>query len=348
MAKINRNKERPGTPGISAILEKTASNTASGNGTSVYDTKIGREMKEILNVDDKPTEFIHRDLIYPNPLNIPYMEGITENEFEALKFSFLDVGQLHNLVVLNDGKGRYRLISGEKRWTATTRMTEEEYNRTFPKGLEAKIYPYNPDLTEDNEHILLLTCNVLTFSAGSPDPKQLRNLIRLYIKKGYERKDLVEYLNIYLKNNSATLYKRIAEANAIDEFFDLLNKNILTRSALQRLGDLPEDEQRQIYQMILNSGMEKIDEDTARTLKKNLKDSKKDSAKAKSSGSVSFIKFDKSYKSAAADLVKLQKLNLDNMDHMELTLAKANLDLMNKTIKELRDKLEDALKKQAK
>lgn len=345
MAKINRDKNRPS---ISDVLEQTASNKVSGNSTSVYDTKIGKEMKEILNVDDKPTEFIHRDKIYPNPLNIPYMEGITENELEALKFSFLDVGQLHNLVVLSDGNGRYRLISGEKRWTATTRMTDEEYNLAFPKGIEAKIYPYNPNLSEDDEHILLLTCNVLTFSNGAPDPKQLRNLIRLYMKKGYEKKDLIEYLNVYLKSNNATLYKRVAEANAIDEFFELLSKNILTRSALQRLGDLPEEEQKEIYQMILDSGLEKVDEDTARTLKKNLKDSKKDSSKEKVSGSVSFIKFDNSYKSATADLTKLQKINLDNMNQMELALAKANLELMGKTIKELHDKLEETLKQQNK
>lgn len=46
---------------------------------------------------------------------------------------------MHNLVVLDDLKGRYRLISGQKRWTAIQKMSKEEYEDKFPNGIACKV-----------------------------------------------------------------------------------------------------------------------------------------------------------------------------------------------------------------
>lgn len=336
MPQLDRNKRKNSTAGIAAALNESLEDTVTSDLTSVFkDNALAKDVNEMLNLKDNATQFIQRDKIYPNPLNVPYMEGITEQEFDALKASILDLGLMHNLVVIDDGKGKFRLISGEKRWTAIHRMTEEEYQKSLARGVEAKVLPYNPDLSETDEKIMLLTCNVLTFSTGSPDSKQLRDLIKLYQEKGYEKKDLVEFLNHYLKKNEKTMYKLIAEAHATEELFDLYNKGILNRSSLQHLGGLTSEGQKEAIKYILDAKLEKVDEATALQIKKKVKGT----TSAKNSGSVAFMKFDKTIKSVSADLAKGMKVHVDGMSETELQLAIANVEILANTLKEMKDKL---------
>lgn len=349
MPSINKNKRKRTPVNITSILEETAADIVTENTRSIFsDNVIAMDADSLLKLDDKATEFIERDKIYPNPINAPYMEDITENDFDALRFSLLDVGLMHNLVVLDDGMGRYRLISGEKRWTAFSRMPKEEYDKNFPNGIECKILPYNPELTETDEHIMLLTCNVLTFSSGSPDPRQLRDLIGLYIKKGYQKKELVEYLSFYLAGSSQTIYKLIAESQAIDELYELYKNNVLTRAALQCLGNLPVEDQKAIYKKIIDEDIKKIDQELALNLKKNVKEKKKKGAAAKSEGSISFMKYDKSLDTASTYLDKILKIKLDGMNELELSLAKAKLEILNRKIKEFSESIDEAIKTQEK
>lgn len=337
MPALDRNRKKSSTEGIMDAFNDALQDSVSSGLTSVFkDNALAKDVNEMLNLKDNATQFLQRDQIYPNPLNEPYMQDITDSEFDTLKASILDIGLMHNLVVIEDGTGKYRLISGEKRWTAIHRMSEGEYQKGLPNGVEAKILPYNPDLSKSDEKIMLLTCNVLTFSNGSPDSKQLRDLIRLYEKKGYEKKDLVEFLNHYLKKNEKTMYKLIAEAHAIDELLALYDNNILSRSALQHLGGLPVEDQHNVIALIKEGNLEKIDEATALQLKKIIKDS----SSSKTNGTISFLKLDKAFKSAKSDLTKCMKFNVEGMSETELQLSIANLDLIANTIKDLKDKLQ--------
>ena len=321
------------------VLRQISGNTAAGNTVSLYNNPIAAAAGEVLNVENTATVYIPVDKIYPNPLNKPYIEEITDKEFEALKESILSHGLLHNLVVLDDGRGRYRLISGEKRWTAIKRMTREEYEEKMPKGVETKVLPYNSELDETDEHILLLTCNVLVFSSGTPDARQLRDLIKLYIKKGYKNKHLVEFLNVYLESSNNHIYKLIQEAKAIEPFVKLYEDKKITRSALQIFGSLKESEQKEIYEKILREGIDKIDETLAQDLKKRIKDSKKEDKKDSGQRSIAFIKYEKNLESMEASIEKFGKVKVKDMEGVEKELLKARLALLAGKIAELEEGL---------
>ena len=343
MTRVDLNKKRPGMSNISENLMKAAQDKVSSNPASVFsDNTVAKDVSNMLKLDDSaPTKYIHRDLIYPNKLNVPYMEGITEDDFMALKASIMDIGLMHNLVVIEDGNGRYRLLSGEKRWQAINKMTEEEYNKALNKGIEAKVLPYNPNLTEDDELIMLLTCNVLVFSSGTPEPKQMRDLIRLYQKKGYEKKELVEFLNFYLKNNKQTIYKIVAESNATDELYELYSKKILVRSALQILGDLSPEDQHTICDKIRYENIEKVDEETASSLKRMLKEGKKKNSNHSYDTTIQYAKFEKAFNNASADLAKAKKSHFSNMNSTELSLSISKLQNLSNEIEEIKKIIED-------
>ena len=347
MGRIDANKKRPGMSNISANLAQAAMDKVSTNPETVFtENVVAKEVNNMLKLDDTtPTKFIHRTLIYPNPLNVPYMEGITEADFQALKASILDIGLMHNLVVIDDGNGRFRLISGEKRWQGISRMSDEEYNKALKNGVEAKVLPYNPNLSEDDELIMLLTCNVLVFSSGTPEPKQMRDLIRLYQKKGYEKKELVEFLNFYLKKNEKTIYKILAESNATDELYELYVKKVLVRSALQILGDLTAEEQHKVCEFIRDNNIEKVDEELASTIKKNIKERKKKDKDEPQENTYHFLKFDKALNNAQADIAKVKKVHYDEMNGTEISLALAKLELLKTEIKELKEMISSVEKK---
>lgn len=343
MPPINKTKQRP-QPSIMENLIESADYRISADKNNFYERNAAaQEANRLLKLDSNEIEYIHRDRIYPNPLNAPYIEDITEKEFDALKASIMDHGLFHNLVVIDDGKGSYRLISGEKRWTAINHMTNEEYLSKFPNGIVTKVLPSDPSLTSDDELIMLLTCNVLVFSNGTPDTKQIRDLIRLYKKKGFAKKELFEFLNFYLQKGNDAIYRFIKEANAIDALYDIYSNKVsgksMTRTAFQLMGGLAEDKQQEAIKIIDDEGIYKIDEATAAEIVRRLKDKTKPSGKAV--GSVSFNKLDKLLKSADGDIAKGQKVNIESIEPTELDLAITRLDLMMSHIKELKEKLTD-------
>ena len=342
MPPINKAKHRP-QPSIMETLTESADYRVTADQNTFYERNAAaQEANRLLKLDSNEIEHIHRERIYPNPLNAPYIEDITDKEFNALKASILDHGLFHNLVAIDDGNGSYRLISGEKRWTAIKRMTNEEYLSKFPNGIVTKVLPADPDLTSDDELIMLLTCNVLVFSNGTPDTKQIRDRIRLYQKKGFAKKELFEFLNFYLQKGNDAIYRFIKEANAIDALYDIYSNKVpgksMTRTAFQLMGGLEEEKQKKAIDIINTEGITKIDEPTAAEIVRRLKEKAKPEGKV---GSVSFTKLDKLLKSADGDIAKGQKVNIDGIDPTELDLAITRLDLMMSHIKELREKLSD-------
>lgn len=309
---------------------------------AIQTNRVSEDINKLLHLDDESATLIHRENIYPNPFNKPYMEGIDETVFEALKFSIIDMGLVHNLLVLEDGHGKYRLISGEKRWTAITRMTPEEYQKLFSKGILCKVIPHINNLSETDEKIMILTANVLVFSSGTPDLRQLRDLISLYTEKGYDKKELVDFLRGFFEKNIATIYRMVDEANAIKELVDLCDAKRMSRAALQCLGGLKKEEQKEAYKKIVDNNNLKIDEKLAQEIKRSIKASRK-----KGSGtdggiqenSVAFLKMKKSLDIIITNIDKGKKMGTKDMNKLEKEVALAKIDKIRTELKELEEEL---------
>lgn len=324
------------TPAYSAV----SSNVSQKNTTSILtNNRIAKESAKNMNLEDAPVKLIHRNLIYPNPLNQKYMKNITEDMFHILKMSIISEGLMHNLVVLDDGRGKFRLISGEKRWQSISRMTEEEYQNAFPNGIFSKVIDFNPTMDKLDEQIMLLTCNVITFSNGSPDAEQLRDLIKLYDQKGYDKKEIVEYLGSYFTQSKQTIYKLISEAHAIEDLIKLCDEDRMSRAALQCLGGLPEKDQKKIYEKILLEKIDKIDQETAQHLKRELKSKDIDPNSVANYKTPAFIKYNKHLVSITENVDKNKKVKKEAMSEMEIALIESKLDNLISLLKEEKNAL---------
>lgn len=350
MPSINemKKKKKPFNPDvIDLVMEDVASNSPATDEISLFsNNRVAQNEEKTLDLKKRPTMFLEHKKIYPNPLNKRYVAHLTDNDFNILKASIMEMGLMHNLVVLEDGKGGYRLLSGEKRWTAIGKMTEEEMKKHLPDGIEAKVIPYDPYLSVIDEHIMLLTCNVLIFSAGSPDPIQLRDLVRLYKKKGYEKNEIKDYLEFYLTYSSNNLYKVINEANAIDELLELFNQGALTKTALQSFGALSTEQQKLAYAKIIKEGIEKVDQELANQIKKQIKESTKNPGSTEASAA--FIKYDKILNSEIKDIEKALSLKLETMNYNELSHSITKLKLLSEKVNKLIFTSEKALNEKKK
>jgi len=335
MANLDRSNNKKPSPAFGVVSANSQISTNS-NGF-LTNNKIEQNMREIMNVEGAPVKMLSREIIYANPQNKKYMRKITEEAFEMLKLSILETGLMHNLVVLDDGKGKYRLISGEKRWTAICKMTKEDYDNTFPDGILAKVLPYNPNLSKRDELKMLLTCNVLTFSNGYADPEQLRDLIRIYMEDPeFDKNELAEYLSGNLQNSKKTAYKLINEARAIEELVALTDNEVMNRAALQCLGGLTESQQKEIYNKIVEMGYVKIDQELAQQLKRDVK--KEKSGKKLSGDNVSEVctKYSKSIDDSVSDIEKRKKMKKTLMTDIEIALIDQKIENMINLLKEER------------
>ena len=233
----------------------------------------------------------------------------------------------------------------EEAW-ARYENCKEEMKKHLPDGIEAKVIPYDPYLSVIDEHIMLLTCNVLIFSAGSPDPIQLRDLVRLYKKKGYEKNEIKDYLEFYLTYSSNNLYKVINEANAIDELLELFNQGALTKTALQSFGALSTEQQKLAYAKIIKEGIEKVDQELANQIKKQIKESTKNPGSTEASAA--FIKYDKILNSEIKDIEKALSLKLETMNYNELSHSITKLKLLSEKVNKLIFTSEKALNEKKK
>ena len=90
MPPINKAKQRP-QPSIMETLTESADYRVTADQNTFYERNAAaQEANRLLKLDSNEMEHIHRERIYPNPLNAPYIEDITEKEFDATEHHFLD------------------------------------------------------------------------------------------------------------------------------------------------------------------------------------------------------------------------------------------------------------------
>lgn len=332
---------------VNAEDQKNSFNRILGSQSSfIKNASSLSKMTESINqvFHNSEVTYIDRDQIYPNPLNRPYMKNITDADFDALKNSIIDTTLLHNLVVIQDKCNRYRLISGEKRWTAISRMTEDEYKTSFPNGIICKVCAHFDDIDEIDEHILLLTANVFTYSNGAPDRKQLKDLIKLYIKKGYGQKDIALFLEEKLKISWQSGYKLFSEATAIPELVDLTDEDKLTSTGLQELATLKDFEQQKALELINSDyGDIKIDKNIALEIKRTIKQSLKktatnDSASVKTQ---SYAQFSKNLKAVDKNIEKNESIKSNLMSQVEKEAAQATISTLILRLEKMKEKLSE-------
>lgn len=341
---------------ISSTFADLMNNQADGGFNPVlHGNAVQRDMQGLLQLgetgkaDSKSIRQIDKNKIYPNPLNKKYMEGVKQEVFTALMVSILEGFLYHNLVVLDDGEGMFRLISGEKRWTAICMMSEEDYKRKFPNGVLCQVIPYNSSLTEVDELIMILVCNVL-IASGEPDPTQVRDLVKAYVRKGYEKKELVEFLSIYLENSTSTLYKLIDESKAIDEFVALYDNKKMQRAALQVFGTMKEDNQRAAYQYICDNQIEKVDENIAGDLRRTFEGQRGTGRRKKggeenlekSTNSLAYTSLKRTMGKARDYLDKSKKADFTKLQSIERELFLSEIKGIESLVKEIEIQLKNS------
>lgn len=159
-----------------------------------------RAINELVNSKSFDLQFLRLSQLVENPLNTPF----EQTDIEDLKESILENGLLHNLVVIYDNdKDKYRIISGERRYHALQSMTSEERNKVIPKGVPCKVE--DEHLTEEQEKLKLFAANIDTREVTVARRNEVIRLMNTIIE---ERRANGEKIN---------LKKYIAEAFNVSE-----------------------------------------------------------------------------------------------------------------------------------
>lgn len=195
---------------------------------------------------------IERTHIIPNPLNARYSKPT--KKIEDIKNSILANGLLHNLVIVKNSAtdfNTYRLISGELRWSAISKMTEEEYREIFPDGIPCKIMPVT--LTQEDELALLIEANFntreLSVYERLQDIKDLKNIYNQKKETG-EIKNVNQAIAETLGITERQIAKYLASSKLIPELLELLKNGDLNMNEAATYGVLSEESQKEILKRI--------------------------------------------------------------------------------------------------
>jgi len=212
-------------------------------------------------------KYLNKNDIVVNELNKRYSQDDQE-KMEALKNSILSVGLIHNLVVASDGNGKYRLISGERRYHAIMSMTEEEYSYAFPQGIPAKIE--SAAILAEDEEIELIEANLLIRDEKDTYGKYLdmKRLLELYDKKKEQGENKYTHaaLASVLSMTERQLSKYNRAAQMIPELEAFLKEGKINIKDAAKFGSLTEEAQALVAQVLSETG--KVDDVKIKELQK--------------------------------------------------------------------------------
>lgn len=233
----------------------------------------GNKSLSILNSigdDDVMENEIDIELIDFNEKNF-YGQNDDEEDIKELSESIKEIGLLHNIVVKINNKGRYTLISGEKR-TKAYRLLYEESRDAKWKKIPCKV---RDDIKNDvDEEITLIRANRdVRERSETIKAREVERLESLYEKKklsgekvGVVRKKIAEDLGI--SESMVHRYKKVNEL--IPELKNMLdNDEIGLSTVTDFVADKPENEQRLFYEFISNVG-KKVSRDEAKVISEEM------------------------------------------------------------------------------
>lgn len=202
--------------------------------------------------------YIPPELIVRNEMNDDYSQSETDIRLKAE--SFRNVGMMHNIVVVSDGSGRFRLISGEQRYRAAMLLPESERKEIFPNGLPAMVYEQTDAITME---LMLREANSLVRTESMEQIiGRLEKIRDLYLKKANDdgadkqaalqavRDKIKELMDV--KDRQATRY--MAVLSAPKHIRRAVETGTMDMTTCEHIMSAPEEDQDFLYQLFLKNG----------------------------------------------------------------------------------------------
>ena len=233
--------------------------------TGILNNSGGEKLKEIQAKTQYNFQYIPKEKIVSNPKNEMY----SQDGIDALKESILINGLRHNLSVLFDAdKNVYRLVSGERRYRAISKMTDKEYNALFPSGIPCKVEKSN--INEIDEEIMLISANhdvrESSMEVKRWEVSRLKELYEAKKLKG-EIKNINAEIAKQLNISERQARKYTTAEKLIPELSELLNANGIDLNQADKFGKLDEDAQKSIL-LVLKANNGKIENAQFQEIKK--------------------------------------------------------------------------------
>lgn len=239
--------------GSRTTQKKEIKNTTEGN-LGLADALIPKDAAKPKKVPQK-TKYVAYEEIYLNDLN----DGLSMDEIEQLADSIQRVGLQQPLLVVQDEKGKYRLISGHRRFRAITLLKE---NGKWNEKIECKVAePEDIDIElsdQTKELYMLLSGNINREKTAQDRLFEMKGWQSVYdeLKKnkvktykgidGIERelKKAREYIQNMSGMSSGDLARlKKIEKNAAPEVVEKLNSGEISVNTASEISSLPKEEQ---------------------------------------------------------------------------------------------------------
>ena len=229
---------------------------------------ISKNVKKVEEIEAKENfkvEYIDIENIKRNEKNFYDIVDVEELA-EDIKLNWLN----HNLVVRKLDNGQFELISGERRYTALSKLVKEG-NKTFAL-VSCKVIEVN----DTDAEIILIQANAQTRELTEVEKlKQVQRLKELYkIKKANGEKVTGKVREIIandlkLSPTQVGRYEKI-NSSLIAELKNIIEKGNLTIANASEFANLSEDNQKVIFELI-NSNV-KLSKNEAIELKNKLRE----------------------------------------------------------------------------
>lgn len=197
-------------------------------------------------------QFIPLVKILPNKLNKVYeVSGIPE-----LARSIKDIGLQHNLTVIAQNDGKYRIVSGERRYRAIKLILEEDPdNEMFKGGIPCKVIRQEDEVME--EIMLLRSNNDVRSVDGATRRNVCLKLLELYkIRKdrGDIKGSLYNQLADDLQISARQIAKYAATGKLIPELEKMVESGKLKIDDAEKYCVLDEEGQKAIANLYQSNG----------------------------------------------------------------------------------------------
>lgn len=210
-------------------------------------SSLNKQLQEAM-VSDK-IEHIKFDLLDPNPKNV-YDTSSVDN----LKISISLLGVQQNLVVYKLDSGKYRILTGGRRYEAVKQLNEENEEKieTLPCLVcDLNKIKLNMTIQEKEEYLIRATNETQRNKSEFEKMTEIISQIEFY-KKLKEKQNLqgrlVELVSKELEVSSSQVqrYEKIYK-NLISEFMNLFRNNKINFVVAVELSKATSDQQKNLY-----------------------------------------------------------------------------------------------------
>lgn len=225
--------------------------------------KIKGAGEGLLNEISKMQKVNEMQIIYILPDQIDKAEeneGISIDRIEELADSIADVGLINALVLRQKEDGRYRIVAGERRYTAILSLIEDgrwEKDRPIKSSLFDPQLIDLPLTEEEKEDYVRATENAEQRNKTDGDKLlQMRKLMKIYEKlrengaiSNVKTRALLA-ADMKMAPSHAAQFMKV-DAKGSDELIDAVLDNQVSVSAASTIAGLPQEEQKEIVEKAL-------------------------------------------------------------------------------------------------